>query len=725
MLALLFVLPARADDREDLWAAAKKGDAKAVEAILARGVDVNAKTPYGATALFYAADKGNLEAVKVLLKHKAEPNAKDTFYKSTPLLWALLNNHFDVAIALVEAGAKDSETGLILAARAGQAAVAKTILEKTKPTATTLASALSVTPKDHPEIVELLKKAGAKPSSAAGEPVMDANVLKKFEGVYGNENGVEYAIVLAEGKLHVRLGGQELYVLQPAGKSFKGVGEDATLTFKQDGDKIGGLTLKAGGVDTEFKRLAAPRVAARAEERPTGIIAPQNWPSFRGPGASGIADGQQPPTSWDAEKGIGIRWKTPIPGIGHSCPVIWGDRIFVTTAVSGDPKATIKPGLYGDVTSVVDNTVHSWRVLCLNRHDGKVLWEREAYSGVPKVKRHLKGSHANCTPASDGRHLVVCFGSEGLYCYDLEGNLLWKRDLGVLDSGFFFDSDYQWGFGSSPLIYGDTVILQCDTGKNSFIAAYRLSDGNRVWSTPRDEIPSWGTPTVVEANGRADLVTNGTKFARGYDPATGKEIWRLGKNAEITVPTPIFGQGLIFVTSGYRPIQPIYAVKPGATGDISPKDGKDSDKLLAWSKKKGGPYMPTPIVYGDYLYACSNSGIVTCYDAKTGKEVYKERLPGRGGYTASPVAADGKLYFTSEESGVRVVKAGPKFQVLAANAMGDVCMATPAISDGMIFVRTLHALYGIGRSAGIPPGPNAGAQSLKSNGDKKAAGSKQ
>jgi outer membrane protein assembly factor BamB len=486
--------------------------------------------------------------------------------------------------------------------------------------------------------------------------------------------------------------------LKPVGKvAFKAVGdEDAKFTFKEEGDKVVGMTLKAGGVEAQLKRLLSRRAADDADQLPAPSAPAENWPSFRGRAASGIADGQQPPIAWDAEKGKNIRWKTAIPGFGHSCPVIWGDRVFVTTAVSGDPKAGVKPGLYGDVTSVNDSTVHNWRIFCLDRHNGNVMWERLACTGVPKVKRHLKGSHANCTPATDGRHLIVCLGSEGLYCYDLDGGLLWKRDLGVLDSGFFFDSDYQWGFGSSPVIYKDSVILQCDTGKNSFIAAYSLNDGNKVWSTARDEIASWGTPTIVEANGRVELATNATKFARGYDPATGRELWRLGKNAEITVPTPIFGQGLIFLTSGYRPIQPIYAVRPGAQGDISPKDDKDGPSL-AWHKKKGGPYMPTPIVYGDYLYACANSGIVTCYEAKTGKEVYKERLPGRGGYTASPVAADGRIYFTSEENGVRVVKAGPKFQMLAVNPMGDVCMATPAISDGMIYVRTVHYLYGIGQ----------------------------
>jgi outer membrane protein assembly factor BamB len=702
VLAGVCGLACGADDREELWAAAKKGDARAVEAVLARGVDVDAKTPYGATALFFAAGKGHVEVVKVLLKHKANPNTKDTFYNSTPLVWVLQEKHWEVARLLLEAGAKESDTALTFAAGQGEKGLVKWLLETKKPSSTTLTSALTAAEKKHPEVAEMLKKAGAKPAAAAAakpQPVVDVKSLARFEGVFGNDVGVEYAVALKDGKLHLKLASQDLYTLEPtASGSFK-AGDEGTITFKQEGEKVVSMTLKAGAVESQLKKLAGPRAAVEPREEPVGAITARSWPSFRGVGATGVADGQQPPVSWNAESGRNIRWKTAIPGIAHSCPVVWGERIFVTTAVSGDPKASIKPGLYGDVTSVNDSTVHTWRVMCLDRRNGRVLWDQVACTGVPKIKRHLKGSHANCTPATDGQHLVVCFGSEGLYCYDMEGKLLWKRDLGVLDSGFFFDADYQWGFGSSPIIYRDLVILQCDTGKNSCIAAYRLDDGSKVWMTPRDEIPSWGTPTIIEANGRTDLVTNGTKFARGYDPATGQELWRLGKNAEITVPTPFLGQGLIFITSGYRPIQPIYAVKPGAKGDISPAKEKDSGPYVAWSKKKGGPYMPTPIVYGEYLYTCSNNGIVTCYEAKTGKEIYKERLPGRGGYTASPVAADGKLYFTSEESGVRVVKAGPKFQVLAANPMGDVCMATPAICDGMIFVRTQHHLYGIGRAA--------------------------
>jgi outer membrane protein assembly factor BamB len=292
---------------------------------------------------------------------------------------------------------------------------------------------------------------------------------------------------------------------------------------------------------------------------------------------------------------------------------------------------------------------------------------------------------------------VVSLGSEGLYCYDRDGKLLWHRSLGVLDSGWFYDADYQWGFGSSPILYRDLVIVQCDVGKGSFLAAYQIADGKEVWKTSRDEIPSWGTPTIVEGPQRVELVTNATKLVRGYDPLTGAELWRLGKNAEITVPTPIFGAGLIFITSGYRPIQPIYAVRPGVNGDISLEKGKTASNAIAWSKKSGGPYMPTPLVYDGYLYTCQNSGLLTCYEAKTGKEVYKERLGGPSGYTASPVAADGKLYFPSEEDGVRVVRAGPKFELLAVNALGDACLATLAICDGMILVRTQHYLLGIGR----------------------------
>jgi outer membrane protein assembly factor BamB len=421
----------------------------------------------------------------------------------------------------------------------------------------------------------------------------------------------------------------------------------------------------------------------------------QNWPSFRGPGASGVVEGKAPQT-WDATKGVNIVWKTEIPGLAHSSPIIWGDHVYVTTAVSSDAKAVFRHGLYGDVDPSPDVSKHSWRIYCLDKRTGKVIWERVAHDGVPKTKRHPKSSQASSTPATDGKHVVAFFGSEGLYAYDADGTLLWKQDLGSLNAGWFYDPDYEWGIGSSPIIYKNLVIVQCDIQKNSFVAAYDINDGHRVWLTPREEIPSWGTPTIYEGQPRAELITHATKFIRAYDPMTGKELWRLSGNSEVTTPTPFVAHNLIFVTNGYRVVQPIYAIRAGGSGDITLENGQESSDFIAWSKKRGGPYMSTPVVYGDYLYVCSMQGIVACYNAKTGERLYQQRLGEGGAYTASPVAADGKVYFTSEDGDVFVVKAGPKYELLATNPIGEVCMASPAISDGMIFVRAEHHVFAIG-----------------------------
>jgi outer membrane protein assembly factor BamB len=420
----------------------------------------------------------------------------------------------------------------------------------------------------------------------------------------------------------------------------------------------------------------------------------QNWPQFRGPGASGVAEGQPSAVTWDAQKSVNTRWKTAIPGLAHSSPVVWGNKIFVTTAITSGAKDETRYGLYGDVVPVKDDPKHTWKVFALDKQSGKILWERIAYEGVPKVKRHPKSTHADSTPATDGKHVIALFGSHGLYAYDLNGKLLWKQDLGVLDAGWFYDPDYQWEYGASPIIYKNMVIVQADIQKNSFIAAYDIKTGKRLWMTPREEIPSWSTPTVYEGKTRAELVTNGTKAIRGYDPVTGKELWRLGPNSEVATPTPIFAHDLIYVTTGYRVIQPIYVIKPGAAGDISLKDGKDSSDFIAWSKTRGGPYMPTPVIYGDLLYIVSNQGVLTTYQAKTGERVYQERLGGKGGaFTASPVASDGKIYLSSEDGDIFVVKAGPKYELLATNPVGQVMMATPAISDGLVIVRGVTHLF--------------------------------
>ncbi len=436
----------------------------------------------------------------------------------------------------------------------------------------------------------------------------------------------------------------------------------------------------------------------------SAIVRAQNWPQFRGAGAQGVADGKTTPATWDAPKMTGVLWKTPVPGLAHSCPVVWGERVYVTTAVSTEAKPAERYGLYGDVEPVKDEPKHAWHVMALNKQTGKVVWDRIVYEGTPKTKRHPKATHASSTPATDGKHVVALFGSQGLLvCYDENGKQLWRQDIGVLDAGWFYDQDYQWGHASSPVIYRNLVIVQADVQKDSYIAAYDLKTGKQVWKTPREELPSWGTPTVYDGKTRAELIANGTKFIRGYDPLTGKELWRIGPMSEIATPTPFVAHELIFVTSGYAPIQPIYAIRVGtANGDITLKDGKESSDAVAWSKQRGGPYMPTPIVYGDHFYTCSNQGVLTAYNAKTGERVYQERLGGKGGaFTASPVAADGKLYLASEDGDVFVVKTGAKYELLATNPMGEVMMATPAISDGLIFVRTTSHLYAIG-SASAP-----------------------
>jgi outer membrane protein assembly factor BamB len=430
-------------------------------------------------------------------------------------------------------------------------------------------------------------------------------------------------------------------------------------------------------------------------------VAAQNWPQFRGANANGIAEGKPTPTKWNAEKNENLAWKVEIPGLAHASPIVWQDKLFITTAVSSDPKSYFRAGLYGDVDTADDMTKHSWRVYCLDKKTGKMLWQQIAHEGIPKTKRHIKSTFASATPATDGKYVVAFFGSEGLFCYDLKGKLKWKVDLGVLNAGWFFDPDYEWGTASSPIIYKDLVIVQCDIQKGSFIAAYNLKDGRQVWKTMREEIPSWGTPTIVEGKTRVELVTNATKAARGYDPLTGKELWMLKGNPEVTSTTPIAAHDLIYICNSYRPNQPIYAIKQGvANGDISLKDGKTANDFVAWSLQRGGSYQPTPLIYGDLMYVCNNNGTLNVYNAKTGERIFQERVGRQGGsFSASPVAADGKLYFSSEDGDVFVLKAGAKYELLATNPVGEVLMATPAISDGMIFIRGQKHLFAIAEKA--------------------------
>src|SRR5215204_2588272 len=423
-------------------------------------------------------------------------------------------------------------------------------------------------------------------------------------------------------------------------------------------------------------------VAALAATGTSALAQQQNWPSFRGPNASGVVDGKPTAVKWNAPAGENVAWKAPVDGIAVSSPIVWGDRVFVSTAIGSDPKQAIRTGQYGDVEPVTDSSKHTWHLIALDKATGKVVWDKTAYEGVPKTKRHPKSSQASATPVTDGKVVVVSFGSEGLYAFDFTGKQLWKKDLGVLNSGWFFDPDYEWGIGSSPIIYKNMVIVQCDIQRGSFLAAFDTATGKEAWRTQRDEIPSWSTPTVFESNGKAELVTQATTFTRGYDPMTGKELWKYSGNSEIAIPTPIVGPGFVVITNGYRGVQPIVAVKPGASGDITLKAPETKSEFIAWSMNRGGPYIPTPVIYGDQLYVLQNNGVLAAYKVGTGERIYQERLTATGGsFSASPIAADGKIYATSEDGDVFVVKAGPAFELLSKNPVGEILMATPAVSD--------------------------------------------
>jgi hypothetical protein len=420
-----------------------------------------------------------------------------------------------------------------------------------------------------------------------------------------------------------------------------------------------------------------------------------DWPQFRGPSASGVGDGAKPPVKWDGTKGTNIVWSVEIPGLADSSPIVWGDQVFVTTAISSDPKQTFRTGLYGDTDPVNDSSPHQWKVFAIDKKTGKILWQQTAHEGIPKTKRHPKSSQASASPVTDGKVVVAYFGSEGLYAYSVAGKLLWKKDLGLQNAGWFFDPDSEWGVASSPVIYKNMVILQCDRQKNSFVAAYDLKDGNELWRTARAEIPSWGTPTIVPGKDHTEVATNAPKAIRGYDADTGKQLWTLGPNSEVVCTTPVSSQGLIFVTAGYPPVQPIYAIKIGSSGDLTLKDGKESSDSIAWSKQRGGVYLPSPIVYGEYLYTVSNNGILTAYEAKTGVRVYQQRVGEGGSFVASPVSAAGKLYITSEDGDVFVVKAGTQYELLSKNPMGEPILATPALAGDLLIIRGSKHLFAV------------------------------
>ena len=708
------------DAEEALWDAARSGNLETIKKLVAAGVDVNSKTKYDATALAYACDKGHVDVVSYLLEQGAEVNTTDSFYDATPINWASMNEHAEIVGLLLENGATGADQVLTQGVRSANRAMVAAALKGSdlSPEAVGQALAAAGSLTDGEEIVELLKSVEIEVPERE-EIVVEASILETYTGKFQNDTiGLGLDVRLEDGKLIVQATGQGPLTMRALSESrFEAIEfPQVKISFVGRGGMIERAIIDQGGQTFDFPRVtetaeAAPEGAEaetetattepEVETTPVERQAARNWPSFRGPNASGIADGQGAPVEWDVESGKNVLWKTAIPGLANSSPIIWGDRVFVTTAIGGTHDDTFRTGLYGDVDSVDDESEHTFKVYALDRKSGKIVWERTAGVSVPGAKRHMKSTQANSTPVTDGKRVVALFGTIGLLvAYDLDGKQLWKTDVSVLDAGWFYDETYQWGHASSPVIYDDLVIVQADVYKGSFLAAYRLKDGTQAWKTARDEVPSWSSPTVHRGKDRDELITNGSKI-RGYDPKSGKVLWTLGPNSEVAVATPVVANGLIYVTAGYPPVRPIYAIKPGASGDLSLADEAHSSEAVAWSHDRGGTYIPTPIAYGDYFYTCANDGRLTAYDAKTGERIYRQRV-GAGAYTASPIAADGKLYFTTEEGDVVVARAGAEYEELARNEMNEICMSTPAVSDGVLIVRTLKHVYGLGQPDSAP-----------------------
>jgi outer membrane protein assembly factor BamB len=421
------------------------------------------------------------------------------------------------------------------------------------------------------------------------------------------------------------------------------------------------------------------------------VAANDHWPQFRGPQSTGVVEDPALPDKWSATENVA--WKAAIPGLGWSSPIVWGDRIFVTSVISAGEIETPKKGLYfGGNRLDVPKDEHRWMVYCVDWKTGKILWESEAFRGAPKTPRHLKNSYASETPVTDGERLYVYFGNVGLFCYDLQGKLVWKQMFEPHTTRF------GWGTAASPVVYKDRLYIVNDNDEKSFFAAYDKKTGKEIWKVEREVGTNWVTPYVWENKRRTEIIVPATKAVRSYD-LNGKVLWEFKGMSSIVIPTPFSKFDLLYIASGYVGDQhrPVYAVRPGASGDISLKQGETSNEFIAWYLPQGGPYNPSPIVYGDHYYTLYDRGFFTAHDAKTGKLIYdKQRIdPASGAFTSSPWAYNGKIFCLSEDGDTFIIQAGAEYKLLGKNSLDEMCMATPAIARGSLIIRTASKLYRI------------------------------
>ncbi len=416
----------------------------------------------------------------------------------------------------------------------------------------------------------------------------------------------------------------------------------------------------------------------------------ENWPQWRGPGSQGISRETRVPAEW--QPGKNIAWKVPVPGRGHSAPVIWNDRVFLTTAIEGEEVPGAKAPLHTNggqpfvhPDAVGANRRHTYKVLAYDGQSGKLLWEQTAWEGTPFDDRHRRGSYASPSVATDGRLVYAYFGPEGVYAYDLNGKPAWNANIGKVKT-------LGLGVASSPVIYEGLVILQADEdeGADSAIVALDAKTGKERWRTKRPVQVSWSTPVLVQAGARTELVTNGTEWIIAYDPGTGKELWRTRGVESNAIHTPLVGDGVVIVTAGF-PAKKTIAIKPGGSGDVT------KTPQILWTYEKGTAYVVSPILYGGLVYLLNDRGVVTALDARTGEIKYEGgRVPVPASFMGSPIAANGRLLLTSEDGDTFVIKAGPKHEVIGTNSVGEPVYTTPAISNGRIYIRGEKHLFAIG-----------------------------
>lgn len=418
-----------------------------------------------------------------------------------------------------------------------------------------------------------------------------------------------------------------------------------------------------------------------------------NWPQFRGADSRGVSQNDGLPTKWSATENV--EWKTDLPGRGWSSPIVWGDRVFLTTVINTGKSEDPKKGLYfgGDRPAPPDS-VHQWVVMCLDLNSGDVLWQKQVHEGKPQTAIHLKSSYASETPVTDGERVYAYFGNLGVFCFDFEGNMLWEKRLEP------HKTRNGWGTAASPVLHEDRLYLVNDNDEESYLLSIDSTSGEELWRTPRDEKSNWSTPYIWKTADRVEIVTPGTGQVRSYD-LSGKLLWHFQGMSSITIAMPYEHNGLLYVSSGYvgdRKSRPIYAIKPGASGDISLNADETSNEYIAWCQKMAGPYNPSTLVYQDRLWVLYDFGFIACFDAASGKPVFKkQRVPEGRAFTTSPWGCQDKVFCLNEDGVTYAMESADKLNILYKNTLArdDMAMASPAIVGDRLLIRTAARLYSI------------------------------